>query len=118
MNKLVHTRPYADPEVAARKIVELANAVEPVQDGRIHIEKINGPFLFQPAEYKGWLVMHESGSFVKFTSREHRGRLHGGQAVTMAANASFYGAQRRRSVQKGTANCGKQKVPALIMGKL
>jgi hypothetical protein len=59
--------------------VELANAVEPVQDGRIHIEKINGPFLFQlkatPAEYKagldlaiqGWLVLHESGTFVTFT---------------------------------------------------
>ena len=80
MNKFVSPRPLANPEVAARKIVELANAVEPVQDGRIHVEKINGPFLFQlkgtPAEYKagldlaiakGWLVMHESGTFVKFT---------------------------------------------------
>jgi len=51
-----------------------------VQDGRIYIEKINGPFLFElkgtPAEYsagleraiaKGWLVMRESGTFVKFT---------------------------------------------------
>ena len=67
----------ADTEDAARKIVELANAVEPVRNGRIHIEKINGPFLFQlkgtPAEYKagfdlaiakGW---HESGTFVRFT---------------------------------------------------
>ena len=80
MNKFVQPRPYADRVAAARKIVELANAVEPVQDGRIHIEKINGPFLFQlkgtPAEYKagldlaiakGWLVLHESGTFVKFT---------------------------------------------------
>ncbi len=80
MNRFVQPRPYADPELAARKIIELANAVEPVQDGRIHVEKINGPFLFQlkgtPAEYKagldlaiakGWLVMHESGTFVKFT---------------------------------------------------
>ena len=80
MNKFVQPRPYADPELAARKIIELANAVEPVQDGRIHIEKINGPMLFQlkttPAEYKagldlaiakGWLVIHESGTFVKFT---------------------------------------------------
>jgi hypothetical protein len=37
-------------------VVELANAVEPVQDERIYIEKINGPFLYQlkgtPAEYK------------------------------------------------------------------
>jgi hypothetical protein len=51
-----------------------------VQDGRIHIEKINGPFLYRdggsPAEYgagmklamaRGWLWMHESGTFVKFT---------------------------------------------------
>ena len=37
-------------------MVELANAVEPVQDERIYIEKINGPFLYQlkctPTEYK------------------------------------------------------------------
>ena len=48
--------------------------------GRIHIEKINGPFLFKeggsPAEYKdrlelaiarGWLWKHESGTYVRFT---------------------------------------------------
>ncbi|WP_309185515.1 hypothetical protein [Bradyrhizobium sp. Ash2021] len=48
-------RPFADPEKAARKLIEIANATEAVQDGRIHIEKINGPFLFKeggsPAEY-------------------------------------------------------------------
>ena len=73
-------RPYADPEKAARKLVEIANSVEPVMNGRIHIEKINGPFLFAfgglPAEYsaglklaieRDWLVMHESGTFAKFT---------------------------------------------------
>jgi hypothetical protein len=73
-------RPYADPEVAARKLVEIANSVEALQEGRIHIEKINGPMLYQfkatPAEYKagldraisnGWLVLHESGTYVKFT---------------------------------------------------
>lgn len=78
--KLVSDRPFADPGIAARKIVELANAFEPVQDGRIYIEKINGPFLFElkgtPAEYKagldraianGWLWLHESGTYVKFT---------------------------------------------------
>jgi len=61
-------------------VVELANAVEPVQDERIYIEKINGPFLYQlkgtPAEYKagldlaiakGWLWLHESGTYVKLT---------------------------------------------------
>jgi hypothetical protein len=71
-------RPYADPEAAARKLVEIANTIEPVQDGRIHIEKINTPFLRaggSPAEYgvgldmaiaKGWLWKHESGTYVKF----------------------------------------------------
>ena len=30
----------ADPDAAARKLVKLANAVEPVQDGRIYIDLI------------------------------------------------------------------------------
>lgn len=45
--KFVQGGPFADPEVAARKLMELAHAFEPVQDDRIYIEKINGPFLFQ-----------------------------------------------------------------------
>ena len=77
--KFAPDRPYSDPEKAARKLLEIANTVEVTQDGRIHIEKINGPILFRekgtPAEYKagldlaierGWLVMHESGTFVEF----------------------------------------------------
>ena len=78
--KHIEPRPYADPEKAARRIVEIASTIEPVQDGRIYIELINGPFLFRdkgsPAEYgagmkraieRGWLVLHESGTFVRFT---------------------------------------------------
>jgi len=77
--KFATERPYIDPEKAARKIVEIANSVEPGQEGRIYIELINGPFLYRekgtPDEYKagldlaierGWLVLHESGTFVKF----------------------------------------------------
>jgi hypothetical protein len=41
--KFAEGRPYADPEAAARKLIEIANQVEAVQDGRIFIEKINGP---------------------------------------------------------------------------
>jgi hypothetical protein len=37
-------RPYADPEAAARKLIEIANTIEAVQDGRIHIELLNGPY--------------------------------------------------------------------------
>ena len=78
--KLTADRPYADPEKAARRLLEHAHAFEPIQEGRIYIEKINGPFLFSdkatPAEYtaglevaisRGWLKLHESGTFVKLT---------------------------------------------------
>jgi hypothetical protein len=73
MNKFVEPRPSADPDVAARKLLEIANAHEPYMDGRILIERLNGPMLFQeratPAQYKagldyaidkGWLVLHEA----------------------------------------------------------
>lgn len=57
--KFVQGCPFADPEVAARKLMELAHAFKPVQDGCIYVEKINGPFLFKlkgaPAEYKSGL---------------------------------------------------------------
>ena len=44
MKKFVADRPFADAD-AARKIVEIANGVEAVQDGRIYIERVNAPFL-------------------------------------------------------------------------
>jgi hypothetical protein len=78
--KFAATRPYSDPEVAARKLIEIANSVEAVQDGRIYIELINAPMLFEhkatPAEYKagldraierGWLTLDRSGTYVRFT---------------------------------------------------
>lgn len=78
--KFVETKAFADPDTAARELIEIANAVEPVQDGRIHVEKMNGPFLFEfgalPAQYsagikcaidRGWIKMHESGTFFRFT---------------------------------------------------
>ena len=78
--KYTTDRPFADPENAARKLIEIASTIEPAQDGRIYIELLNGPFLFShggsPAEYgaglalaieRGWLWQHESGTYVKFT---------------------------------------------------
>jgi hypothetical protein len=78
--KFASDRSFSDPEKAARKLIEIANSVEATQDGRIFIELINWPFLSEhegsPAEYKagldlaiarGWLVLHESGTYVKFT---------------------------------------------------
>ena len=74
-------RPYANPEAAARKLVEIATSVEAVQDGRIYIERINAPFLFKlkgsgsefgaglkHAIERGWLQLHESGTYVRLLS--------------------------------------------------
>jgi hypothetical protein len=41
--KFVTDSPLADPDVAVRKLVEIANAVEPGQDGRIYIELVTIP---------------------------------------------------------------------------
>ena len=41
----VERKPLADPDAAARKLVEIANDIEAVQDGRIYIERVNEPFL-------------------------------------------------------------------------
>ena len=52
-------------------ILEIANSVEAVQDGRTHIETINDPFLFRekgtPADRPRRASTHESGTFVHFT---------------------------------------------------
>jgi hypothetical protein len=60
--------------------MEHPHALEPIQEGRIYIEKLNGPFVFgdkgTTAEYSaglevaiawGWLELHESRTYVKFT---------------------------------------------------
>ena len=75
--KFVEPRPFANPDVAARKLVETANGVEAVQDGRIYIERVNAPFLstcgsgedfragIERAIAQGWLWQHDSGTYVK-----------------------------------------------------
>jgi hypothetical protein len=52
--------------------MEIANGVEPVQDGRIFIELLNGPFLFEfkgsPTEYgaiASMLGAGQSWSFIR-----------------------------------------------------
>ena len=80
-----------------------AHAFEPVQNGRIYIEKLNGPFLFDdkgtPAEYAegldraislGWLKMHDSGTFVRLTQS-------GAHLFAMMADAQRH---RRHGFQK------------------
>ena len=79
--KLTSAGPYSHPEIAARKLIELAASIEPVQDGRIHIEKLNAPFLYtlkasgpefgaglRHAVERGGLELHESGTYVRLLS--------------------------------------------------
>jgi hypothetical protein len=77
--KFVTPRPFADADLAARKLIEIANGIEALQDGRIFIEQVNAPFLKAsgtPDQFRagieraialGWLWLHESGTYVKFT---------------------------------------------------
>ena len=81
--KFVSPRTFADPEAAARKLVEIAGSITPPYDGRIYIETINAHFLYElkgsPAEFKagldlaiarGWLWMHESGTYLRLPSTQ------------------------------------------------
>ncbi len=78
--KFVEPSTFADPDAAARRLLQIANAVEVIHDGRIPIELINGPFLAEggtPDQYRAalalaiksdWLWLHDSGAYVKFTT--------------------------------------------------
>ena len=77
--KFVDRHPFADPDASACKIVEIANDVEAVRDGRIYIERVNVLFLaaggngdqfragIERAVALGWICRHESGTYLKFT---------------------------------------------------
>ena len=75
--KFIDRRTFSNPDAAARKLIEIANGVEAVQDGRIHIEKVNAPFLaaggsadqFRAGIERAIALVwrHESGTYVKFT---------------------------------------------------
>jgi hypothetical protein len=77
--KFVEPSHLTDPDAAVRKLVEIANTIEPAQDGRIYIELVNAAFLkaggtaeqfragIQRSVEKGWLAQRESGTYVKFT---------------------------------------------------
>jgi len=86
MKKCVERRPYAEPEAAARKIVEIAYGLGEVWEGQLFVEKLNWAMLTEhdasPAEWgagvnfaveRGWLSRHESGSFYRLAQagRDH-----------------------------------------------
>ena len=85
--KFATERPYADPEKAARRIMQHARAFEPVQDGRTYFEAINYPMLDKDRARRntgpgcssrskaiGWTIIRAaptSGSGRRASSRSH-----------------------------------------------
>ena len=72
-------RPFASVDAAVKKLLEIANGLEPDHAGRIHIGRINAQFMSaggDVAEYsaavkgaidRGYMTMHPSGSYLSFT---------------------------------------------------
>jgi hypothetical protein len=71
--------PFATPEAAERKLLELGNAIEADHAGRLSVAVINTQFRNAggtSSEYRaavtaaiahGWLTLHPSGAFLSFT---------------------------------------------------
>ena len=74
-------RPFATPEAAMAKLLEIANGIEADHEGRISVGAINHAFLdaggnageygaaMHRAVADGWLEMNPSGSYVKLTKK-------------------------------------------------
>ena len=77
--KFKEDRPFPTPKAAERKLLELANAVEPDHAGRLSVEIINRQFREAGGSYEeygaavksaiahGRLTMHPSGGYLSFT---------------------------------------------------
>ena len=77
--KFMEDRPFATPEAAERKLLELANAIEADHAGRLSVAVINKHFREAGGsceEYRaavtaaiahGWITMHPSGGYLTFT---------------------------------------------------
>ncbi len=71
--KFKEDHPFATPEAAEQKLLELANAIEADHAGRLSVEVINRQFRDAGGSYEeygaavkaaiahGWLTMHPSG---------------------------------------------------------
>ena len=79
--KFKEDRPFANPEAAMAKLLEIANGLEADRAGRIAVGAINHAFLSaggSVSEYgaamhgavaEGWLEAHPSGAYVKLTQK-------------------------------------------------
>jgi hypothetical protein len=79
--KFKEDRPFADPETAMAKLLEIANGLEADHAGRIAIGAINHAFLsaggnvneygaaMHRAVADGWLEAHPLGAYVQLTQK-------------------------------------------------
>jgi hypothetical protein len=77
--KFKEDRPFATPEAAVRKLLEIANGIEADHAGRLAVEAINKQFKDAGGSYAeygaamkaaiahGYVTMHPSGGYVTFT---------------------------------------------------
>ncbi len=77
--KFKEDRPFANPETAMAKLLEIANGLDADHAGRITVGAINPAFLstggnvneygaaMHQAVAHGWLESHPSGAYVKLT---------------------------------------------------
>jgi hypothetical protein len=84
--KFVAERPLVDPDAAARKLVEIANATEAVQDGRLYIELINSAFVAAGGSPAGYPRRRAGG--IDLASVPHDGGDECYKAATSAPNVS------------------------------
>ncbi|SNS35515.1 hypothetical protein SAMN05216374_0951 [Tardiphaga sp. OK246] len=80
--KYVQARPYAQPDAAAARLLEIAKTLR-IDEGRMSVGDWNGSFLKgggNVAEYTlgrdkliadGVIVMHECGGFIMWKSPDH-----------------------------------------------
>lgn len=79
--KFKKDHPFANPEAATTKLLEIANGLEADHAGRISVGAINHAFLdaggnvneygaaMHRAVAEGWLETHPSGAYVKLTQK-------------------------------------------------
>ena len=127
MNRFVQPRPYADPEAAMRKILELANAFTPIQDARIYIEAINGPMIFQekatPRSLPLFTFMllglsvthHPSENFQNETARPSRRNVERGCHFCIVGSRSTHEGPRGHQLfyDKRNHSSGRELAPQL-----
>jgi hypothetical protein len=95
--KFKKDRPFATPEAAERKLLELANAIAADHAGRLSVAVIDAKFRDAGGSYEeyglavkaavahGWLTMHPSGAYLRLRAAGYRRSGHDDLPVRLCA---------------------------------